>query len=69
MRALCLVRSVYQVSEEEPAEDEEGEDNVPSYREWELPSASFHTVRSRDVAALADADPMARLQSLSQQGI
>jgi hypothetical protein len=43
-RERCLVHSVYQLSEEAAAEDDEGEDNVPSYREWELPSAAFHTV-------------------------
>jgi len=33
---------VYQVNEEEePAEDEEGEDGVPSYSEWLLPAAQF----------------------------
>lgn len=33
---------VYQVQEEEgPAEDEEGEDGVPSYQEWLLPAAQF----------------------------
>ena len=38
--------SVYQMSEEAAAEDEDGEDNVPSYREWELPSATLDTVRA-----------------------
>lgn len=37
---------MFQMSEEAAAEDEEGEDNVPSYREWELPSAAFDTVRA-----------------------
>lgn len=43
----CSVHSVYQLSEEAAAEDDEGEDNVPSYREWELPSAAFDTVCRR----------------------
>ena len=33
---------VYQLNEDEgPADDEEGEDGVPSYSEWLLPAAAF----------------------------
>jgi pachytene checkpoint protein 2 len=29
------------LNEDEPGEDEEGEEGVPSYREWSLPSREF----------------------------
>lgn len=33
---------VYQLDAEGPADDDEGEDGTPSYREWVLPAAEFH---------------------------
>lgn len=33
---------VYQLDAEGPADDDEGEDSTPSYREWVLPAAEFH---------------------------
>ncbi|KAL4430726.1 hypothetical protein ABPG75_005982 [Micractinium tetrahymenae] len=33
---------VYQLDGEGPADDDEGEDGTPSYREWVLPAAEFH---------------------------
>lgn len=33
---------VFQLDSEGPADDDEGEDNTPSYREWVLPAAEFH---------------------------
>jgi len=40
---------VYTLCEDGAAEDEGegGDDAVPSFREWELPSAAFHRVRGR----------------------
>ena len=33
---------VFQLDTEPPADDDEGEDNTPAYREWTLPAAEFH---------------------------
>ena len=44
--ASLSARRVYALCEDGAAEDEgEGDDAVPSFREWELPSAAFHQVR------------------------
>lgn len=39
--------SVFQLSEELPAEDDAGEGESGSFREWQLPSRSLHRVRYR----------------------
>lgn len=41
---------VYSASEEEPAEDEEGEEGVPAFREWLLPCAGLR-VRGRGLGS------------------
>ena len=43
---------MYQLDAEGPADDDEGEEGTPAYREWALPAAEFHGLWEALVRAL-----------------
>jgi hypothetical protein len=42
-----LIHAAAQLNDEGPADDDEGEDGVPSYREWALPAREFEGLWDR----------------------
>lgn len=41
-QSICLQVCVFALDSEGAADDDEGEDGTPAYREWVLPAAEFH---------------------------
>eukprot|EP00873_Tetraselmis_striata_P007007 jgi/Tetstr1/427271/TSEL_001724.t1 len=58
--------NIYQLSEELAAEDDEGEDSVPSFRDWLLPCREFHGMWE---ALCFDSDVKGRLLSYAASAL